>query len=149
MGINQSTCKGVPDMEHIGLQFGLMNSIGRLLGDSPLMSLLIYSLLPVLLAHLPSMSGFSEVLARLLKWEDPSYHVRTIVYKTGDNMSTQHNPGLSAHDIEETSTERNNILQKAIRLYINKNKDKLDIRDAELYMLQSQHNCPPRQTGGF
>ena len=28
---------------------------------------------------------------------------------------------------EETSTERNNILQKAIRLFINKNKDQLSI----------------------
>jgi chaperone BCS1 len=122
-------------MENVGLQIGLMNSLGRLLGDSPLISLLLYSVLPSLLAYLPKMSVLPELLLRLFARGDPSYCVRTIVYKTGDNMNVSF--GAGSNDMEETSTHRNNILQKAIRLYINRHKCNLDIKDAELYMLQS------------
>jgi hypothetical protein len=123
-------------MDSMGLQFGLMNSLGRLFGDSPLISILLYTALPLLLAQWPSAESLRGMIAHLFSREDPSYCVRTIVYKTGDNM----NINYRTPDIEESSTERNNILQKAIRLFINKNKDNLDIKDAELYMLQSQHS---------
>jgi len=62
-------------------------------------------------------------------WDNGSIYVRrTIVFKSGDNMT-------ALPFTEEVSTERNNILQKAIRLYISKDKGKLSIQNAELYML--------------
>ena len=36
-------------MDNLGLQFGLMNSLGRLAGDSPLVSILLCALVPFLL----------------------------------------------------------------------------------------------------
>lgn len=125
-------------MENVGLQFVLMNSLGKLLGEYPMTSILVSLLLPALMVHLPRSSDLLKVAARWLQWENPSYYTRTIVYKSGDNMNIQRaSSGYGTQEIEESSTERNNILQKAIRLYINRSKDKLDIKDAELYMLQS------------
>jgi chaperone BCS1 len=121
-------------MENIGLQFGLMNTLGRMSGDNPVVNLLLCCLLPILLPQIPKMlKQVGSFLTRVFEM-DATYHVRTIVFKTGDNMSEPCR--------EEMSTERNNILQKSIRLYINKNKDQLDIKDAELYMLQVSHDQP-------
>ena len=49
-------------MDNIGLQFGLMNSLGRIAGDSPLVSILLCALVPFLLkeasrAAQPSVHG--------------------------------------------------------------------------------------------
>lgn len=120
-------------MENIGLQLILMNSLGKWLGDGSVLSIIFSLLLPLVLSHLPKLWDFLLVVADMLNWRNPSCCTRTIVYKTGDNMYLQN----SSSDIEESSTERNNILQKAIRVFIDKNKDKLSIEDAELYMFQA------------
>jgi hypothetical protein len=126
-------------MEGIGLQFWLMSSLGRFVGDGPLTSLILYAVVPVLIAYFPNRKTLVVLLRRLFERDDPSFCVRTITYRTGDNMNKQYSSGAVSQEMEETSTERNNILQKALRLYINRNRDDLDIKDAELYMLQSTH----------
>ena len=73
--------------------------------------------------------AFGELLRRYLA-AGQEHYTRRIVFTQGDNMHVQHYHG--PRDIlgsEETSTERNNILQKAIRLYINKDKDALHIKE--------------------
>jgi len=137
-----------------------MTSIARMFGDSPLVSFLLCILAPMLSTHLPARELVSKMVAyacRLLRRENASYHFRTIVYKTGDSRSpisaaNRMNSVLDLHshsspDAEEGSTEGNNILQKAIRVLINKNKDKLDISDAELCLLQTQVSCPTTTRG--
>ena len=127
-------------MENLGVQFGLMNSLGRLSGDNPFISLLLCALVPVLLAELPR---WSKALHRQLEayWSRGSqYYTRRIVFHSGENMQVSIPHYMRREDElpnEETSTERNNILQKAIRLYINREKEKLKIRDAEIYLLSS------------
>ena len=127
-------------MENLGVQFGLMNSLGRLSGDNPFISLLLCALVPILLAELPR---WSKALHRQLEsyWSRGSqYYTRRIVFHSGDNMQVSIPHYMRREDDlpnEETSTERNNILQKAIRLYINREKEKLKIRDAEIYLLSS------------
>eukprot|EP00439_Symbiodinium_sp_Y106_P009597 s6798_g1.t1 len=125
-------------MDNLGLQFGLMNSLGRLAGDSPLVSILLCALVPFLLKEVPRLiEALGELLRRYLA-AGQEHYTRRIVFTQGDNMHVQHYHG--PRDIlgsEETSTERNNILQKAIRLYINKDKDALHIKDAEIYLLDN------------
>ena len=58
------------------------------------------------------------------------YYTRRIAFTQGDNMQVRSHYGQrDVFGSEETSTERNNILQKAIRLYINKDKSLLRIKD--------------------
>lgn len=117
----------------VGLQFGLMQYLGRLSGDSPAMMVVLSALVVPLFQHAPRVF---QLLVRLILARFASVPVgtarRMIQFTNGENMFAT----ASAPFEEETSTERNNILQKAIRLYINsrQNRGNFQIRDAELYL---------------
>jgi len=121
-----------------GMQFGLMNALGKLAGDGPVASLVLCTLVPLLCSGLPQIAARVKWLLSCLWDVNTKHYRRMIVFKSGENLN------LGNGGAEETSTERNNILQKAIRLYINKSKGKLDIQDAELYLLAEQSkDLPP------
>jgi len=123
-----------------------MNTLGNMTGPqggrSPLLSVLLMCFVPTLCSELP---GWLRMLVRMILdklMPRGKYYRRKIAYTEGDNMTPQF-PGSVAQ--EETSTERNNILQKAIRLYINKDQDRLSIKEGELYLLTANDDNKERQ----
>uniref|UniRef100_A0A7S2LJS2 AAA+ ATPase domain-containing protein n=1 Tax=Zooxanthella nutricula TaxID=1333877 RepID=A0A7S2LJS2_9DINO len=114
-----------------GLQIGLglMSAFGKLPGDRPWISLLLCSAVPPFLSKVQGVMGaIQRAVARVFQTRFGSWQ-RTIKSQSGDNMNI-------ASQGEETSTERNHILQKAIRVWIS--KDQLSIPHAEIYMLTTQ-----------
>eukprot|EP00928_Gymnodinium_smaydae_P080286 TRINITY_DN6400_c1_g1_i2.p1 TRINITY_DN6400_c1_g1~~TRINITY_DN6400_c1_g1_i2.p1 ORF type:complete len:612 (-),score=88.05 TRINITY_DN6400_c1_g1_i2:1675-3510(-) len=114
-------------MDTLGIQIGLTNVLTRLSGESQILNLLLCCLVPILVSQLPALMKKAEQCVSRLTWIESKSYIRTIVFNAGDNMGAQ---------AEEMSTERNNILQKALRLYINERQ--LDIKDAEIFMLRPQ-----------
>eukprot|EP00928_Gymnodinium_smaydae_P062164 TRINITY_DN46085_c0_g1_i1.p1 TRINITY_DN46085_c0_g1~~TRINITY_DN46085_c0_g1_i1.p1 ORF type:complete len:682 (-),score=93.04 TRINITY_DN46085_c0_g1_i1:99-2078(-) len=127
-------------MDNIGLQFGLMNVFGRMTGDrNPLLNIILMCLVPSVCSEVPKWLRTVVMSILDMFMTRSKYYKRKIVYLDGDNMNVnQYGPGHMPN--EETSTERNNILQKAIRLFINKDQEVLSIKNGELYMLSSAHD---------
>eukprot|EP00930_Biecheleria_cincta_P099062 TRINITY_DN90713_c0_g1_i1.p1 TRINITY_DN90713_c0_g1~~TRINITY_DN90713_c0_g1_i1.p1 ORF type:complete len:766 (+),score=175.79 TRINITY_DN90713_c0_g1_i1:56-2353(+) len=117
-----------------GLQFGLMQFLGRMSGDSPAIMIVVSTLMIPLFQNAPRIfQWLLKTIAAYLAAVPPDTARRVIEFTDGENMSVVVPGSLQ----EETSTERNNILQKAIRLYINREKGRLQITDAELYLFAS------------
>ena len=77
-------------MDNMGLQFGLMNSLGRLAGDRPVLSVLLCTLVPGLINAAPRLvSRLLGLLSRYLTFLTVKYYIRRIVFHTGDNMNVQ------------------------------------------------------------
>jgi len=126
---DNSAMAGVDSLSHFAM-FGMLNSLTsslqRQYGDRPLLSILLFVLLPMVVRSVPS--GASRTVQLLRSWLFQSRHyTRKIEFSDIGAGALDHG--------EDCSTERNNILQRAIRLYISRHRRKLSIQNAEVYLL--------------
>lgn len=105
-----------------GLGYGLVNALRT---GNVILDMLVSVMLPMLLRRLLNLEkGPRALLASFVSWISRRSYMRTICYTEGGN--TRH--FLDRHSIE--NTDRNNLLQKAIRLFI-ANEYELDCEDME------------------
>eukprot|EP00927_Polykrikos_kofoidii_P077524 TRINITY_DN74460_c0_g1_i1.p1 TRINITY_DN74460_c0_g1~~TRINITY_DN74460_c0_g1_i1.p1 ORF type:complete len:615 (-),score=126.06 TRINITY_DN74460_c0_g1_i1:303-2147(-) len=113
----------------LGLANSFTASLQRRYGDTPIVGVILLILMPSVTRGLPHWLGW------LCEWLRVLLSKRSLSCTRRIEFSDVGNATGGDGKAEETSTERNNILQKAIRLFISRRRQQLRMPRAEVYLL--------------